>query len=143
MTHALARACSTPMCGGITVSGPWCPTCAPVQQRRKEAEVEASRPNATERGYDHRWRKYRTSFLARHPLCNNPFHHHAPTDVVPAIQVDHIIPHKGDTRLFWDKKNHQALCRACGAYKSSVEEGGRAHTVRAPLPPPSGIHGVG
>jgi 5-methylcytosine-specific restriction endonuclease McrA len=24
--------------------------------------------------------------------------------------VDHIIPHRGDDRLFWDRSNWQALC---------------------------------
>ncbi|WP_328517511.1 HNH endonuclease signature motif containing protein [Devosia rhodophyticola] len=27
-----------------------------------------------------------------------------------ANTVDHIIPHKGEDRLFWDKANWQALC---------------------------------
>ena len=25
--------------------------------------------------------------------------------------VDHIIPHKGDTKLFWDINNWQPLCK--------------------------------
>jgi 5-methylcytosine-specific restriction protein A len=25
--------------------------------------------------------------------------------------VDHIIPHKGDMKLFWDTKNWSALCK--------------------------------
>ena len=33
--------------------------------------------------------------------------------VVPAIVVDHIIPHRGNQRLFWDMKNWQPLCKDC------------------------------
>jgi 5-methylcytosine-specific restriction protein A len=55
--------------------------------------------------------------LLRHPLCAEcaagvPF-----TDgtvvvrVTPATVVDHIRDHKGDLTLFWDPKNHRAVCR--------------------------------
>jgi 5-methylcytosine-specific restriction protein A len=27
--------------------------------------------------------------------------------------ADHIIPHKGDLRLFWDPENVQTLCKPC------------------------------
>lgn len=30
--------------------------------------------------------------------------------VVAANVVDHIVPHKGDEKLFWDEDNWQALC---------------------------------
>jgi hypothetical protein len=34
-------------------------------------------------------------------------------------QVDHVVPHRGDQRLFWDAaRNWQSLCRSCGAAKS-------------------------
>jgi 5-methylcytosine-specific restriction enzyme A len=29
----------------------------------------------------------------------------------PAELIDHVIPHKGDAKLFWDPKNCQSLCR--------------------------------
>ena len=31
--------------------------------------------------------------------------------VAPCEVVDHIVPHKGDTALFWDRANWQAACR--------------------------------
>lgn len=30
--------------------------------------------------------------------------------ITAAKVVDHIIPHKGDQTLFWDKANWQSLC---------------------------------
>jgi 5-methylcytosine-specific restriction protein A len=38
-----------------------------------------------------------------------------------AVQVDHVIPHKGDPVLFWDElENWQSLCASCGARKSAL-----------------------
>jgi 5-methylcytosine-specific restriction endonuclease McrA len=33
--------------------------------------------------------------------------------LAPATVVDHVAPHKGDQRLFWDTANWQALCKPC------------------------------
>ncbi len=30
--------------------------------------------------------------------------------LTPATVVDHIIPHRGDQKLFWDENNWQGLC---------------------------------
>ena len=48
--------------------------------------------------------------------------------------TDHIRPHKGDQRLFWDAENWQPLCRSChDNEKQSIERQyeGREHLVRA------------
>jgi 5-methylcytosine-specific restriction enzyme A len=43
----------------------------------------------------------------------------------PATVVDHIEPHRGDTGRFWDKANHQPLCKPChdGAKQSEERTG--------------------
>jgi 5-methylcytosine-specific restriction protein A len=41
--------------------------------------------------------------------------------------VDHIVPHKGDMRLFWDPRNHQGLCERCHNSKTAREDGGFGH----------------
>ena len=33
--------------------------------------------------------------------------------LTPATVVDHVIPHRGDQKLFWDEDNWQALCKSC------------------------------
>jgi len=38
----------------------------------------------------------------------------------PSAQTDHVVPHRGDMRLFWDANNWQALCAECGARKSQA-----------------------
>lgn len=42
-----------------------------------------------------------------------------------ADTVDHIVPHRGDSRLFWDPKNLQSMNKDChDKYKQSAEKGG-------------------
>ena len=49
-------------------------------------------------------------FLKQHPLCAFC---QAEGKIVPATVVDHIIPHRGDQRLFWDQTNWESLCKEC------------------------------
>jgi 5-methylcytosine-specific restriction protein A len=49
--------------------------------------------------------------------------------VTPARVVDHIIPHKGDTALFWDTSNWQALCFPHHNSTKQREERGRFQAV--------------
>jgi 5-methylcytosine-specific restriction enzyme A len=78
-----------------------------TRQRRQEskARFDAKRPSASARGYDGRWTKASKAYLAEHPRCRHPGCN------AYATVVDHVIPHKGDMRLFWDKSNWQGLCR--------------------------------
>lgn len=45
--------------------------------------------------------------------------------------VDHIVPHKGDQVLFWDKKNWQSSCTPCNSKKAAAEEGGFGNRRKA------------
>ena len=44
--------------------------------------------------------------------------------ITPATVVDHIKPHHGDQRLFWDVGNWQSLCKAHHDSKTATEDGG-------------------
>jgi 5-methylcytosine-specific restriction protein A len=66
------------------------------------------RESAAKRGYDHRWRKAREHFLRLHPLC---VFCTAEKVVTLATVVDHIAPHRGDFKLFWNQGNWQPLCK--------------------------------
>ncbi|HBO7046427.1 TPA: HNH endonuclease, partial [Pseudomonas aeruginosa] len=39
-----------------------------------------------------------------------------------ANTVDHIVAHRGDTDLFWDKDNWQPLCGPCHSADKQKEE---------------------
>jgi len=68
------------------------------------------RKSANARGYDSRWRKARKRFLKANPLCVECL---KADKLVEAAVVDHIIPHRGDKKIFWDESNWQALCKSC------------------------------
>lgn len=90
--------------------------------RRISTVAADERRTAAERGYDRRWRKARATFLSRHPLCSKCS---AVGRVRTAVVVDHVVPHKGDQRLFWDTDNWQALCKRCHDSTKRIEEHGR------------------
>lgn len=52
--------------------------------------------------------------------------------LVAAECVDHIVPHKGNSLLFWDKRNWQPLCNACHSHKTASSDGGFGNIT----PPP-------
>ena len=69
-----------------------------------------------------RWKDLRARQLARFPHCQCP-HHKGQS--IPADVVDHIVPHKGDTRLFHDPRNLQSMTKEChDRFKQSQEKGG-------------------
>lgn len=85
------------------------------------------RASAAKRGYDSRWRKYRSDFLQAHPLCAECQRNNR---VTLATVVDHVIPHKGDKALFWDIRNHEALCTKCHNRKTAKEDMGSWDTYK-------------
>ena len=99
----------------------WCPSCA----REYQAQDRERRGRADERGYTHRWRRYRAAFLHAHPLCAECQRQGRTT---AARVVDHVRPHRGDQQLFWDPANHEALCDYtspwnCHGRKTAAQDG--------------------
>ena len=41
---------------------------------------------------------------------------------VKATVVDHMVPHRGDEKLFWDRSNWRALCKRCHDKKTGNED---------------------
>ena len=72
--------------------------------------ADRMRGGAASRGYDRKWRQARKLFLQKHPLCAEC---QKEGRLTPATVVDHIIPHRGDQKLFWDEQNWQPLCARC------------------------------
>lgn len=67
------------------------------------------------------WANYRKLYIKENPLCveclkNDRYN--------PSAVVDHIRPHKGNVNMFWDRNNHQALCKKCHDKKTAREDGG-------------------
>ncbi len=66
--------------------------------------------SANDRGYTWKWRQARERFLSQHPLCELCERRGL---IEPATVVDHKVPHQGDLKLFWDRKNWSAICSPC------------------------------
>lgn len=88
----------------------------------KERDRERERSKGKSIYLDARYRKARAVFMAEHPLCV--------TCGALATDLDHVVPHKGDTRLFWDEGNWQALCASCHSVKTAAEDGGFGNARR-------------
>ena len=99
---------------GRTVPRGHCDTCRPLVHQGKDA----ARGTAAQRGYGWRWQKARTAWLRHHPLCVRC---ELKGITEPATVVDHITPHQGDPRVFWDKSNWQGLCATCHNAKTAGE----------------------
>ncbi len=89
-----------------------------LQHRKRQDET---RQSSNARGYTSRWRAARKGYLSKHPLC---VHCEAKGIVKAANVVDHIVPHKGDMKRFWDRTNWQPLCTQHHNIKTATEDGG-------------------
>nr|DAZ00322.1 MAG TPA: HNH endonuclease [Caudoviricetes sp.] len=114
MPHTPMRPCRHPGCPGFCKPGQvYCPTHAP------EFSSDAQRGSAAFRGYDHKWQVARRRYLQNNPLCAACM---KKDRLEPATVVDHIIPHRGNPRLFWDERNWQPLCKSCHDRKTGGGE---------------------
>lgn len=79
---------------------------------------EVTRP-AGKRGYTRQWQKISRQYLQTYPLCAECMRQGRYTK---ATVVDHITPHRGDPRLFWDEANWQPMCKACHDGKTLTKD---------------------
>ena len=93
-------------------------------EKHKPLHPEVTRP-AAKRGYGSLWQKASKTFLQTHPLCVECMKQGRYTK---ATVVDHIVPHRGDQKLFWDKSNWQSLCRHHHNVKTGHEDSRPTYT---------------
>ena len=87
--------CAHPGCSALVRSGKkYCD----MHAKQHPEEIRS----AAKRGYGNEWRKARKKFLEAHPLCEECL---KLDRYVKATDVDHIVPHRGDPILFWDRSN--------------------------------------
>lgn len=79
--------------------------------RARGSETSAERRGSSaSRGYGWRWMHTARAFRREHAVCCCCA---ANGRTSAAEVVDHIVPHRGDDRLFWDRRNWQPLCSWC------------------------------
>ncbi len=89
------------------------------RERTRKREFDRFRESSTARGYGHAWRKARKGHIRNHPICVLCW---LEGIVTPATVVDHIKPHRGDPKLFWDRNNWQSLCKRHHDSKTARED---------------------
>lgn len=108
MSRKPMKPCKVPGCPGLT-AGRYCSSHADYE-KAVQAEYDRRRGTSSQRLYGWQWQLARAVYLADHPMCKRC------RDlgiITAATVVDHIIPHRGDPRLFWDRSNWQSLCTPC------------------------------
>jgi 5-methylcytosine-specific restriction protein A len=101
------------------VDGAYCVAHNVERVRGQRSAYDKNRP-AYYAWYDSaRWIMLRKKMLAVYPFCVN-CSQEGRTELAKII--DHIMPHKGDSRLFWNVENLQCLCKHCHAVKTSKED---------------------
>lgn len=100
-----------------------------AQVRRSVQEERKSSAAYHNLYFSRRWRELRASQLLAEPFCRECAKIGERTR---ATDVDHIKPHKGDKRIFFDPSNLQSLCHSCHSRKTMAERTGR-------VPPPENV----
>ncbi|WP_322925339.1 HNH endonuclease [Paenibacillus campi] len=121
----LKRMCQHRGCSEVIADGRYC-----ERHQADARQYDQYRETAAQRGYGSQWRKAREGYLRKHPLC---VHCRERGILKEATVVDHIIPHKGDKELFWERDNWQPLCETCHNVKTATEDGGFGRTVTQSL----------
>lgn len=93
----------------------------------KYQPAEQQRGTSAQRGYGYRWQRARAGYLVKHPLCAEC---EKQGRVEAATDLDHVIAHRGDNDLFWDRENWQGLCQPCHSRKTATEDGGWGNVRR-------------
>ena len=100
MPRRAAHPCSQRGCPAL-VYDPNERYCAEHKAQR-QAEYDARRGTAAERGYDAAWQKVRAEYLAEHPICTKCTER--------SIDVHHIVPKRDGGTDDWN--NLEALCHS-------------------------------
>ena len=121
------KPCNAQGCNALTRNPRYCDDHADIGKSADARRRERQRETSAQRGYNYKWQQASKGFLVKHPLCAE---HERCGEVAAATEVDHIVPHKGDMVLFWDRSNRQALCPSCHSRKTASEDGGWGNPSR-------------
>jgi 5-methylcytosine-specific restriction protein A len=123
MPIAVSKICRAPGCGRIAASNGYCIAHQGYarQQRRespRQAAVDDFRSSAA-------WKRFRSWFVAQHPLCCDPFGAHK-DEAEPTQQVHHVIGLSENIDLGLAEDNARPLCTRCHARIEALVRAGQA-----------------
>ena len=117
MPYRSQRPCNFPHCNDFALANkPYC--LKHCREKQSRFQRESKKDYTSNEMYNHRWKKLRRLILRSNPFCGECLKsgHH-----MPAIEVDHIIPHKGDKTNFYNEDNLKSLCKSCHSKKTMLE----------------------
>ena len=125
------KPCRRSGCAELVRGGGYCPKHQiKADQVRRSVQPERRESAAYHNlYYSRRWRMLRAEQLIAEPFCRECGRRGIRTR---AEDIDHIKPHKGNKRLFFDPSNLQSLCHSCHSRKTIAERS-------ATLPPPENV----
>jgi 5-methylcytosine-specific restriction protein A len=103
------KLCHHGNCNSITVRGNYC-----LDHQRVNKSIEY-RPEYRRLYASKVWKQLRKIILTNNPMC---VHCLNDDTITIATDVDHIIDHKGNVKLFYDINNLQSLCHNCHSKKT-------------------------
>jgi len=109
MPEAAHKECRVPYCPSYAVRKGFCEAHQRYYVDQTRGPAGANLTNA-----NRRFRWMRKAFLMREPMCRS-------CKTEAAAVLDHIVPHRGVARLFWDQSNWQGLCKTCHGRKTARE----------------------
>lgn len=112
MPRATKKPCYHPGCPELTFT-----TYCEKHEKKNSGQYNKNRPDRHDL-YDSQWAKASKLFLAKNPLCEECLKYNV---LRPSKETDHIIPHNGNYKLFWNSDNWQALCKTCHSQKTNKE----------------------
>ena len=109
-------------CANVTLGCPntvelgtrFCKDCARGERSRYDRE---RRPAFHKLYRSPRWTRIREEHIEANPFCVDCGDR--------GTDVDHVVPHRGDTRLFFDRNNLATRCKVCHSRKTANEVNAR------------------
>lgn len=109
------RVCIEPGCAELVAEGNRCPV-------HRQGRAIDTRPSASQRGYDRRWRSKSLAYRRSHPVCEQEG-----GCSLPSAEVDHVDGLGPLGPRGYDDTNLQALCKPHHSSKTASDHGGWAH----------------
>ena len=114
------KPCRRPGCTELVRGGGYCTKHQiSTNKIRRTVQPERGKSAAYHNLYfSARWKRLRAQQLIAEPFCRECGRRGIRTR---AEDIDHITPHKGNKKLFFDPSNHQSLCHSCHSRKTIAE----------------------
>lgn len=105
MPYAPASYCSEPRCHRMAGYKGRCAVHA-AEKEQQRYNVDTRKWYSTEA-----WQTLRMLVFIDQPICVSCQH-------APSTEVDHIIPHRSEYGLFFNRENLQGMCKSCHSTKT-------------------------